>query len=122
MRTEVSDHAAYLDALCDPVFEESSKLVKSYCKNKGITADEMADILHFVFSVTCDNVDGEILRIDLQPKCPACGSRNMGSWHEIFPYQHWQLPEVTHNMWSTLDDNIRYELISRSISDYLKDK
>ncbi|MBP8260594.1 MAG: hypothetical protein KA118_13125 [Verrucomicrobia bacterium] len=121
LRSETSDAAAFLDAPNDSVFFESYHMVRSDPQTAKMSGERKARIQQQVFALTRDPTSGgEMLKIGVHPRCPHCGSREMGNWQEISPPRLWPLPSVTHKKWNALTKQQRVELIGRGIQSSLK--
>lgn len=100
MRTEDSQQA-FLDAISDAVFEESSEMVERHPQVIGLKPHELGKLTQAVFAVTCDKtLDGGSYEIGMPPKCPSCGSHKMASWQPLRPIRDWPLPSVEHQTWN----------------------
>lgn len=112
LRSENGVSLAYLNALNDPVFEETETIVKSF---SGISSKEgVASTLKSVFGVTCDpDADGNSFAIGLAPRCPQCGSIRPSYWEATEPPEFVEkpVPDVTHEKWSNLSEDEKHNLI-----------
>ena len=118
----ITGKEAYLLAIGDPIFKEVRTIVNS--KPELQYMDEQVDIIHEVFGVVCDKAsDGSEYKIELHPRCPACGSHKMYSWGSTNPRNpeliENNIPPVTYNHWNTLSDiekkNLVYAAIDREL-------
>jgi hypothetical protein len=119
LRTEKSGTPAYLNAINDLVFSDLCEMIKSHPSIAGIADSMCAQIKQSIFSITCDKMNGELLKIGSSPKRPHCGSRKMASWMPLGRF--WPLPSVTHEEWNGKDMAEKTELVDQAIKLFLDD-
>lgn len=120
--SEKNSEVAYLNAVKDPFFEEVEKIFDEVIKYKSIGSCDCVDMFQAVFSESCDTaIDGTKFRIDLQPICPNCGSRELSSWGPVKPIEYTteDIKSVSHKHWATLTYEKKKLLIESAVTAYL---
>jgi CRISPR/Cas system CMR-associated protein Cmr1 (group 7 of RAMP superfamily) len=119
LRTKVSDYAAFLNVIEDKAFLESNQIVKKHNKMVNHTVRDVAKVHHQIFGMICDlTPSGEKLIMDLLPKCPSCGSRNMKEWQQVAPKKLWPLPPVQHTAWDAKSEDEKKLEVDRLLSKF----
>ena len=77
---------------------------------------------HYVFAYACDrDRDGEVFKIGKPPRCPACGATEMKSSALIVPPKSVEVLNVTHVEWLAISPDVRRDVVSKAIDEYLGD-
>jgi hypothetical protein len=118
LRSDRSDHLAFLDALSDPVFLELEAILLEFKAFNEKDSRGRAKLLHEAFGVTCDpSEDGESYNIVQYPRCPVCGTRQMHYWEVIEPpiFVDIEVPSVEHKRWAALTATQKRRLVSAAL-------
>lgn len=119
LRSEGLDNERFLNASGDEVFNELSTMVDCnyLLKDKKDKKDiERAKIFQAVFGITCDpDEDGSLFQINIKPRCPSCGKREMDWWDESKPLVivDINIPHVTHYIWNLKTRKEKEDLLNK---------
>lgn len=116
-----SSEVRYLNSFEDVTFDEICHLVKS---NQHISIDknvDESDMIHFVYSITCDrSTDNSPFRIDQLPKCPIC-KEDVDDWGDLpLGPEDVEILPVTHYQWNKLTQEERAVKINEAIEEFLQ--
>lgn len=118
LRSTECNYVAYLEALEDPIFADSSRLLRSIALTLTPSIRQQAALQQKLFSVLCDpDPHGHALHIGLRPPCPVCGSRDMACWEPVTPAQVCDLPPVTHVRWDRLSNADKETMLRQAARD-----
>lgn len=118
LRSAECNYVAYLEALGDPVFADSSRLLRSIALPLKPNIRQQAALQQKLFSALCDpDPHGHALHIGLPPICPVCASRDMASWEQVYPAEVCDVPSVTHVRWDRLSDADKERVLEQAAHD-----
>jgi hypothetical protein len=109
-------HAAVLDAMTDPVFDEVRQRVNQDPRLRGVAEREKADLLLAVLPVVCDPDDtGNEFVFAGSPGCPRCGSRSVASFTETNEDAGVAAGHASHRHWESADQSQRQAAITSAL-------
>jgi hypothetical protein len=118
LRSE-SGEMRHLNANLDPTFDEVDRLIRNDPRAAKLDKFRRADVLNYVFGITCDKDSlGNEFRIGLEARCLRCDERDIIEWESVEPpkYIDLEVPAVTHEAWSTLQETEKQSLISSALT------
>lgn len=117
--TKSGKDCAYVNLLNESIIDELKEYCLGLLSDTRIAKDpsQLAGILHTIYGITCDDINGE--KVDTTPneKCPVCITGDMVEDQEFEEQmQVIEMPYVSHDAWNRLDklereDKVRKELI-----------
>ena len=120
LRSQVSGHLAYLDAMTDKTYDETGEYLEANLRLAGKSENEMASILQKSYgAIACDpDAAGNIYQIGASPVCPSCASQIMECWEVIEPSEFVEqiISSVTHRNWSLLSDDGKAEKVDQVLT------
>ncbi|WP_036293555.1 hypothetical protein [Methylosinus sp. PW1] len=112
-------HAAFLDALHDPTYEEADRMLAANPAISGYSAMKRADLLQAIFGeACCDRAeDGSVFSMTQHPICPRCKSAKIRSWDVKEPVEivDVDMPTVSHRTWLGMNDKEREARLAESV-------
>jgi DNA-directed RNA polymerase subunit RPC12/RpoP len=122
LRSSGQGTAVAMDTIEDPVFDEVSRLLREIGAYGGKDESQRADLIQGIAGVACDkDVDGSEFGILTEPRCPACGSREMESWGPTDPPREYEVavPVVTHNEWASLSRTEKMSMLRARLQKFM---
>lgn len=119
IRSHVTGREARLLALIDPVYAEVRSLIAANPRAATRKAGLQAHALQHIYGeLACDpDEDGHAFGLEVQPRCPRCGSQRMASWEAVSPaqLQDKDVPPITYRRWMSLTSGQKQQAVDDAL-------